>query len=400
MESIPLELSCGMRRSGEDDLLLTKTSLPHNLHRNILTPDKIPDFCLPPRLCKRSSVLNFGTTSPNLQGDHQITRGTNVKPKDLETQTGDESVTAKNHVPFSAEGYGLAGIYEGLNTRRKESLFHTSCPVYMFDRGISPAAPSQAKETNMGKKTFSGFLPLFSCKSLSETGRTEKEAPSSRDSTPFSSPYSSTCSLFIPSTDGCLKGATSCPSLIDSRDDGKRWKSLGLRLTTSSSNPICLERNSLLVSPPVRFPVDVPQEQFQHEHVLPLRGRGKIRLSAEHATFPTNRLSSLSTVRVCVVSVEGLQDDIEQRTLNCAVSVCLTPGKLQPQRSATIRNCRSPVFNADFFFTELSTKDLLQLMLKVKVVDKSSAGSLRRGRVIGVIIKPLSQLLPINKQVE
>lgn len=411
VESIPLELSRYMGKSEENLFLSSKTSLPHNLHNNILTPDKIPEFCLPPRLFKRSSLLEVETTPPYLHDQNQIPKSntytsyTHVKKKHVKTKHGDASVAwqaTKKPLPFSAEGYGLAGIYESPNTRRKESLFHSNRPVYIFDRSISAAAPSQAKETKMGKRTLSGLLPLFSCKSVSETGSTENETPSSGDSSPLSSPYSSRSSLSILSAKGHLKGATSCPSLIDSREDRGRWKRAGLSLTTSCSNPASLEGNSLTVSPPVLLPLDVLQcqERLQREHVLPLQGRGKVRFSAEHTTFPANTSSSLSTVRVRVVSVEGLQDETDQQTLNCAVNLCLTPGKLQKQRSATIRNCRSPVFNEDFFFTELSRNDLLQLQLKLKVVEKTAGGSLRKGAVMGVIIKPLSQLLPLNKQVE
>lgn len=411
MESIPLELSRYMGKSEENLFLSSKTSLSHNLHNNILTPDKIPEFSLPPRLCKKSPQLEVETTPPYLHDRKQTptsntyTGATHVKKKDVKTKHGDASAAwqaTKKPLPFSAEGYGLAGIYESPNTRRKESLFHSNRPVYMFDRSMSTAAPSQAKETKMGKKTLSGFLPLFSCKTLSEAGSPENETPSYRDSSPVCSPYSSRSSLCILSAKGRLKGATSCPSLIDSRVDTGRWTRTGLSLTTSSSNPLSLRGNSLTVSPPSLFPLDVLQcqERLQREHVLPMQGRGKMRLSAERTTFPANTCSSLFTVRVRVVSVEGLQDDTDQQTLNCAVTLCLTPGKLQQQVSATIRNCRSPVFNEDFFFTALSQNDLLQLQLKLKVVNKSAAGSLRKGAVIGVIIKPLSQLLPLNKQLE
>lgn len=411
MESIPIELSRYMGRSEENLFHSSKTSLSQNLHNNILTPDKIPEFCLPPRLCKRNTVLEVETSPPYLHGQNQIPKSntytsyTHVKKKDVKTKPSDPPVAwqaTKKPLPFSAEGYGLAGIYESPNTRRKESLFHSDRPVYIFERSISTAAPSQAKETKMGRKALSGFLPLFSCKSQeSETGGTDNETLSSGDSSPLCSVYSSRSSLSIVSGKGHLKGATSCPSLIDSRDDRGRWESAGLSLTTSCSNPLSLERNSLTVSPPVLLPLDILQcqERFQCEHVLPLQGRGKVRFSAEQSTFPAHASPMLSTVRVRVVSVEGLQEETDQQTLNCAVKLCLTPGKLQKQHSATIRNCRSPVFNEDFFFTELSQNDLLQLQLKLKVVDKTAAGSLRKGAVIGVIIKPLSQLLPL-KQVD
>ncbi|XP_071340271.1 C2 calcium-dependent domain-containing protein 4C [Trachinotus anak] len=411
VESIPLELSRYMGKSEEDVFLSSKTSLSHHLHNNILTPDKIPEFCLPPRLCKRSTLLEPETSPPYLHSQNQIPKSstssntTHVKMKDVKTKSGDASVAwkaTKKPLPFSAEGYGLAGIYESPNTRRKESLFHSKCPVYMLDRSITTTPPRLAKETNLPKKTLSGFFPLFSSKSLSETGSTESETPSSSDSSPLSSPYSAKSSLYIPAGSRRLKGATSCPSLIDSRENRGRLKRRDSILTTSPSSSASLEGNSVTLAPPVLFPLDVLQcqERLRREHVLPLLGHGKVRLSAERTTFSTNKFSSLSTVRVRVVSVEGLRDDADRRTLNCAVNLCLTPGKLQQQESATIRNCRSPVFNEDFFFTELSRVDLLDLQLRLKVVDKPAAGTLRRGTVIGVITKPLCQLLPLNKWVE
>ncbi|XP_038558847.1 C2 calcium-dependent domain-containing protein 4C [Micropterus salmoides] len=402
MDSIPLELSRYMGKCEEDIFLSPKASLSNNLHNNILTPDKIPEFCLPPRLCKRSQLLEAEKTAPHLHGQNQIPKSstssdtTHVKANDVKTKNGDASVACKaikKPLPFSAEGYGLTGIYESPNTRRKESLFHSKRPVYMFDRSIATSAPRLAKETKVPKKTLSGILPPFLCKSLSETGSTESETPSSSDTSPLSSPYSAKSSLYIPSDSGRLKGSTSCPSLIDSREERERWKSLSS--TTSPSSPPSLEGSSLTLAPPALFPLDVLQcqERLQREQVLPLQGRGKVRLVIEQTTFSTNTFSSLSTVRVRVVSVEGLWDGTDRRTQNCAVHLCLTPGKMQQQESATIRNCCNPVFNEDFFFTELSREDLLELQLRLKVVGKPAAGTLRRGTVIGGISQPLSQLL-------
>uniref|UniRef100_A0A3Q3QNQ8 C2 domain-containing protein n=1 Tax=Monopterus albus TaxID=43700 RepID=A0A3Q3QNQ8_MONAL len=262
----------------------------------------IPEFCLPPRLCRKSPLPEEETSPPYPHGQNQILKSNpysaHVNRKDVKTRNGDALVvwqTTTKPLPFSAEGYGLIGIHESPNTRRKESLFHSKCPVYVFDRSISTSSLS----------------------------------PSCSESSPLSSPYS---------------------------------------------------------------------ERLQREHVLPLQGHGKVRLSTEHTAFSTDTIASFSTVRVCVVSVEGLRDITDRRTLNCAVTVCLIPGKLQQQRSATIRNCRNPVFNEDFFFTELSQKALLELQLKLKVLDKPAAGTLRRGTVIGVIKKPLSQLLPLKEE--
>lgn len=411
VESIPQEVSRYLGKSEEDVFISCKTSLSHNLHNNILTPDKIPEFCLPPRLCRRSPRLEADTTPPRQHRENQRAKSstssntTHVKMKDAKTRTGDASLAweaTKKPLPFSAEGYGLAGMYESPNTRRKESLFHSKFPVYILDRSIPTAAPRLAKETNLSTKMLSEFFPKFSCRSLSGTGSRESETPSSSDSSPLSSPYSARSSFYIPSGSGRLTGATSYPLLSDNSEERRKLKRGLLSLQTSPSSPPSSVGNALTLAPPVLFPLDVLQcqERLQREHVLPLQGSGKVRLSAESRTFSTNTFPSLSTVRVRVVSVEGLRHDTNRQTLNCAVNLCLTPGKQQQQKSATIRNCSNPVFNEDFFFTELSQEDLLELQLRLKVVDKAAAGTLRRGTVMGVITKPLSQLLPLNNWVQ
>uniref|UniRef100_UPI0037E7E158 C2 calcium-dependent domain-containing protein 4C n=1 Tax=Semicossyphus pulcher TaxID=241346 RepID=UPI0037E7E158 len=393
MESIPLELSRYMGKSEEDICLSSKAGLSHNLHNNILTPDKIPEFFLPPRLCKSTLMLEAETKATlhtQIPKSSTASNTTHIKTKDIKTKNDDapdKEAWTKKPLPFSAEAYGLAGVYESPNTRRKESLFLSKCPVYKFDRSNLSGPRKLAKETKLPKKNASGLIPLLLCKSLSETGSTESETPSSSDSSPLSSPYSAKSSLCITSGLGRLKGATSCPSLTDiRRDRGIRRKRGVLSLTTSPS------------SPPSVFPLDVlqGQERHQREHVLSLKGRGKVHLCAELTTFSTNASSSLSTVRVRVMSVEGIYEDTDRRALNCAVNLCLTPGMLQQQESATIRNCRSPVFNEDFYFTELSREDLVELQLRLKVVDKPAAATLRRGIMIAVITKPLSQLLPLK----
>lgn len=165
MESLPLELSHYMRKSKQDIFHTSHASL--SLHHNILTPDKIPEFCLPPRLCKRSPLPGADTVAPYLHGQSQVHKGsmsssTMKETKDVKLKNGDALVAGKatkKPLPFSAEGYGLAGIYESPNTRRKESLFHSKCPAYLFDRSNTTAAPRLAKETNPTKKTLSGFIP-------------------------------------------------------------------------------------------------------------------------------------------------------------------------------------------------------------------------------------------------
>ncbi|XP_020320174.1 C2 calcium-dependent domain-containing protein 4C [Oncorhynchus kisutch] len=415
MENIPLELGRYVGKSEEEDLS-AKASLSNKLHSNILTPDKIPEFCLPPRLCRSLAAAEPHTVSQRLTSRDCGAVDFSVTPqiKQIEemklTKVSGVAWRGKKPLPFSAEGYGLAGLYESPNTRRKESLFHSKSTGYTLDRTLPRPTTRVAIERNQCKAPpiQLGLELGLSYKSLSESGSTESDTPSSNDSSPLGSPLlSRSCSglslSIIGLTEGHpglqsafsgtlgLEGAPSC-SAVNPR--GRRGAISPIPSTSliepCFSPPFVV--NSLV--PPVLFPLDVLhcQERMQREHVLPLpEGRGRVRLSAEHTLSPS--LLSM-VVRVRVVSVEGLRDEGDPRALHCCLSLSLSPGKLQRQDSATIRNCRSPVFNEDFFFTELSLDSLGGLRLQLKVLDKASG--LRRGTVLGIIItEPLAQLLPL-----
>lgn len=377
VEGFPLELSRYMGKSGEETFLCPKASLSYKLPSNILTPDKIPEFCLPPRLCKRSPQLEAQMVAPSPDGLQQVQSSAPTtaatQEKNVKILMAGEAV--KKPLPFSAESFGLAGMYESPNTRRKESLFLSKRPAYILDRSKTGAALGLVKH-EPNKKTF---VPHTLYRQLLKTEGREC-MPTSSSSLSSQSGVRSHSSN--PSHRGRLRGATSCPSLIDSR---------GSRSGVKSGATVVLT-----LSPPALFPLDVLQsaQRLQQEHVLSLQGRVQVRLLAER-TVSTNTFSTLSTVRVRLVSVELLSEDAGGRGLDCAVNLCLTPGKLQQQQSASVRSS-SPVFNEDFFFTELSREDLLELQLRLRVVNKPAAGTLRRVKVLGVMIKPLCQLLSVE----
>lgn len=359
VDKLPLELS-RMGRNTEDMFRSSDASFHYRLHSNVLTPDKIPEFCLPPRLCKRSP-LRADAMASCLQDQDRSSRigaSSNTTLEDPERKDGDAVKPAKKPLPFSAEAYGLAGMSESANTRRKESLFLSKCPVYMFDR-VNAAAASRAL----------------------------------REAKKASSPHSAKSFPCSSSGKGVLRGASSCPSLTDSREDIGKRKPDSLSFISSPSCPPSLQGSSLTVVPSVFSPLDVlqSQESLQQKHSLVLQGHIKVHLFAERI-ISANPVSSLSTVRVHMESVKR-DDDDDQRILNCAVHLCLIPGKIQQKESATSMDS---VFNEDFFFTGLSGVDVLELQLRIRVLNKPAAGIFSKRKVIGVIIKPLSQLLNIK----
>lgn len=358
VDKLPLELS-RMGRSTEEMFRSSDASFRYRLHSNVLTPDKIPEFCLPPRLCKRSP-LRADAMASCLQDQNRSSRigaSSNTTLEDPEMKNGDAVKPSKKPLPFSAEAYGLAGMSGSANTRRKESLFLSKCPVYVFDRSNAAAASRASREAK--KPSSPHCAKSFPC---SSSGK------------------------------GFLRGASSCPSLIDSRGDIGKRKLDSLSLISSPSCPPSLQGSSLTLVPPVFFPPDVlrSQESLQQKHSLALQGRIKVHLVAERI-ISANPVSSLSTVRVHVESVK--RDDDDQQALNCAVHLCLIPGKIQQRESATSTDS---VFNEDFFFTGLSGEDVLELQLRIRVLNKPAAGTFSKRKVIGVITKPLSQLLNIK----
>ncbi|EOB01388.1 SHC-transforming protein 2 [Anas platyrhynchos] len=82
---------------------------------------------------------------------------------------------------------------------------------------------------------------------------------------------------------------------------------------------------------------------------------------------------------------------VDVRSINCCVSLCLNPGKLQKQRSTIVKNSRNPSFNEDFFFDGLGPGHVRKLSLKLKVVNKGS--SLKRDTLLGEKELPLTTLL-------
>ena len=443
VESLPQELAHLVGKAERDSCLSPETMLSKNLNNNILTPDKIPEFCLPPKLFRRKSLA----WNPEGPPEYCFPSGALLQKKKKSSQdtTHDEGVPAfrdaclggtatakarrKKPPPFSAEGYGLAGVYESPNTRRKESLFHGKCPGYVFDRSQRCAAQGANRTQRVQRKTLSlpSLLPLFLAKRLSETGSTESETSSSSDSTPIGSPYSTSSSVHVlvdRAGDPVSADASpsSCSLVVNTTTRAHRWRpgneqstwphrgrtsapAAAAAATAAAPGP---GARLLTLVPPTILPVDPLQchKPLQHEHSILLLGGGNVRLSTERIRLPLSSSTSSSTsssssssgtftVRVRVVSVEGLmRDDADQRPLNCALSLCLVPGKLQLQKSATIRNCRNPVFNEDFFFTELSEETFEVLELRLKVMDRSASGTLRRGAVRAVVTKPLRQLLP------
>ncbi|MED6273095.1 hypothetical protein CHARACLAT_003183 [Characodon lateralis] len=401
---------------------------------NIITPDNIPEFCIPPTILSLQEMKNSeqkGTAhaikaspcerakpeaemkvyevplNPHIIQIESVDESPCDGCSDEETTNADPQSQAALSLPHLAKAqtsYGFCTLLESPHTRRKESIFHS-------DPGSSPLLLPRSRSSTCSKFSYTtspsscpSSLSLNSLTSrLSPKGCTlnwqaplDSDTTSSTESSPFSSPMLSRC----PAKSSLFKALSH--ELLLSRNIRKAMMSRNNSLSTddgssTDNSPNIMRRsseglaedlpNSYSLAPPNIFPMDLTlnRERVMKERMVPVGKDGSLRLSAEYC--PDNQ-----SLRVRLISAEGLYPlSIDPKIINCSVSLSLVPGKLQKQRSTVIRKSRNPIFNEDFFFDGISEEDLSQRSLHFKVVNKMC--TLKRDYLLGDCDLPLSSIV-------
>lgn len=414
-----------------------KVDKPKRISRcpNVITPDNIPEFCIPPTIpslqemknAEQSRAARIIKVSPSEKATPE-TQVTHHEPlnshiiqvesvdenpydgcSDEETTNADPQSQAALSLPHLAKAqtcYGFCTLLESPHTRRKESLFHS-------DPGSSPLLLPRSPSSMCSKIPFS-TSPSSSPSSFSLNTLTSKLYPrgstlnwqttldsdttSSTESSPFNSPLLTRC----PAKSSLFKALSH--ELLLSRNMRKAMVSRNNSLSTdegssTDNSPNVMRRaseglveglpSSYSLAPPNIFPMDLNlhRERVMKERMVPIGKDGSLRLSAEYC-MDNQRL------RVRLISAEGLYPlSVDPKVINCSVSLCLVPGKVQKQRSTVIRKSRNPIFNEDFFFDGISEEDLSQQSLRFKVVNKMS--TLKRDYLLGDCDLPLSSIVTL-----
>ncbi|XP_066492626.1 C2 calcium-dependent domain-containing protein 4C-like [Tiliqua scincoides] len=386
---------------------------------NILTPDRIPEFFIPPRLTTlppaKSPTIEFQphrcftepglhaasvavadrSPSPSLFLPHLIQVESVEEIMDLEeesTNSDPQSQAALSlpHFPKAQTSYGFCTLLESPHTRRKESIYHSEA------LGSSPpslALPRSRASSYSGRASSPIAINSVAHRHLflSRQGTWDSDTASSSESSPYSSPLLGRSpprsgSLFkARSQDGLLckamrartkSGMGRANSL--STDEGSSTDNspnATRRSSESLLDPLASRAYSL--SPLPIFPLDLPcgRERLGRESTVLMDKGGLLRLSSEYC--PDNR-----RLRIRLISVEGLYEaSSEPKNINCCITFSLVPGKIQKQRSTVIKRSRNPIFNEDFFFVGISEDDLYNLSVRMKAVNKGF--SMKRDVVLG-----------------
>nr|XP_033775461.1 C2 calcium-dependent domain-containing protein 4C-like isoform X2 [Geotrypetes seraphini] len=323
---------------------------------NVLTPDRIPDFFIPPKLtaprCRPAPGLPEAASGPFAELHVIRVDSAEDAPADL-TCSDPQSQAALSlpHLLKAPTSYGFCTLLESPHTRRKESLFH-GAPVNLLAK---PSAPPRSRSGRLGPRR----------------GTWDSDTASSAESSPFGSPLLSR----VP--------PRSAPFFFKASGQEK-WPPRGFR-AEARDDSLSTEEGSSAESSPYAArraseescgsPIFTLDQRSTGNNTVYLDRGGLLRMAAKHC-------GQNQRLKVRLISAEGLYDkSVAPSSISCCVSLSLLPGRRQKQSSTIIRKSRNPVFNEDFFFDGVAADHLCTTSLKIKAMNKVS--SVKRDQVLG-----------------
>ena len=408
---------------------------------NVITPDTIPDFFIPPQIqplqkakpsdptraapsirvspCEGGGPKPWETPGGPLRPHFIQVESVEEGPYDEDAASDGEDRTTNAdprsqaalslpHVARAQTCYGFCTLLESPHTRRKESLFHAepgSLPLLLprsrsntYTPRTSPRASPSGSPSSYSLNALAVRLSPRSY-TLSRQSTLDSDTASSNDSSPFGSPLLSRCPGAVPKssvyktlsqerplTQNLRRGLPSRNNSL-STDEGSSTDNSPNVMRRLSEETTEAPSSGYRLVPPAFFPSDLTlsRERAMRESTVPLGKSGSLRLSAEYS-------ADNQRLRLRLISAEGLYAaSSDTKGINCSVSLSLIPGKLQKQRSTVIRKSRNPVFNEDFFFDGLTAEDLSMRSLRFKVVNKKS--TMKRDYILGDCDLPLSSFV-------
>ncbi|XP_053573281.1 C2 calcium-dependent domain-containing protein 4C-like [Bombina bombina] len=366
---------------------------------NVITPDCIPEFCIPPKHTSQQRLSThhrhvYDLCSPSFEvavkETHLIQVDSVDDPPEEESTNGDpqsQAALSLPHLPKAQTSYGFSTLLESPNTRRKESLFHND-PNNL--PSLLPLPNSQATHYLGGYSPCRLTSPNL--QPLSRSTTFDSDTASSTDSSPFSSPllHRSLPSSLLKALNQEKKNARTLK--VNYKFYNLRHNSISTDEDSSTDSSPCVTRRASsegALMPATHSPMSLllSFSQFPLDGIVPLDTGGILRISSEYC-LETERL------RIRLVSAEGLyKPSVDAQNISSYISLSLGPGKNQKQRSTLIRGSRNPIFNEDFFFERVGPQDIMQKYLKFKAINKGS--SIWRDSVLGKKKLCLLNVLPV-----
>uniref|UniRef100_G1PNY6 C2 domain-containing protein n=1 Tax=Myotis lucifugus TaxID=59463 RepID=G1PNY6_MYOLU len=349
-----------MRLLGKLRASATGSAASEPAFSNVLTPGRIPEFCIPPRLsapCAPDSPPPAAAVPRRCAAEPDLwPRGADDGAGRTDWDPRSQAALSLPHLPRARTAYGFCALLESPHTRRKESLFLG---------GPGAAALLQPPVLRPRAHTYGGGgdVPLGF-----PSGAPGPAAPGD------TLPPRNTLALrprghrLLRATGRAIEPRAAGP------EESRLTAPLGVsktRTLASSGSPA----RTCSASPP--SDAGPRPELLEAEGTVALgRAGGALRLAAEYSP-------ASGRLRLRLLSPEGPAGGASDPcAVGCRVSLVLPPpGKTRQQRSAVVRRSRKAVFDQDFCFEGLSEDEVRRLAVRVKAEDKGRG--LKRGRLLG-----------------
>ncbi|XP_006899709.1 PREDICTED: C2 calcium-dependent domain-containing protein 4A-like [Elephantulus edwardii] len=354
---------------------------PHPVYNNVLTPGRIPEFCIPPRLptpCSQESSLPRAALPRRCAAEPDLWfHGANEGAARTDWDPRSQAALSLPHLPRAPTTYGFCALLESPHTRRKESLF-------LGDPGATAALlllPAARPAPRPRAHTYSGGGgdgPREPQSPLRAPSRAPTATPAPGSARPHWDPVipRPRGRRLLRAPDGLLRRALwarrSCglarARSVSSGDEDEEEEEYVVSSGLQVSNP------SASATPPSPSPLP---ERLETEGTVTLSHCGGVlRLAAEYCP---------GSGHLCIrlLRTEGLaRGAAESRPISCRLSFVLMPtGKTRKQRSAVVLRSRKAVFDQDFCLDGLSEDEVRRMAVRVKVESKGRG--LERGRLLG-----------------
>ncbi|XP_042543918.1 C2 calcium-dependent domain-containing protein 4A-like [Dipodomys spectabilis] len=346
-----------------------RASAPGPAFSNVLTPARIPEFCIPPRL----SLPSPPQTSPQ---DAALPRRCAAEP-DLWPRSADDEGAGRAgtdwdprsqaalslpHLPRARTAYGFCALLESPHTRRKESLF-------LGDAPLRAPGPHSAPRPRAHTYSAGAVRPA--------------PGPGGERDAPFASPPSP-----VPA------GPQPSPDSVAPRPRGRRLLRapdglLGRALRACGSRGPARARSAsgrvkdgdgnqggpASSEPPTSAPAR--PERLEAEGTVPLSRAGcALRLAAEYCP-------GSGRLRLRLLRAQGPAGGaLEPCAVACRLRLVLQPpGAWRAPSSGGLGRSRQAALEQDFCFDGLSEEQLRRLAVRVQAELKGHG--LQRGRRLG-----------------
>ncbi|KAM4829318.1 C2 calcium-dependent domain-containing protein 4A [Thomomys bottae] len=338
---------------------------------NVLTPERIPEFCIPPRLEPSITLVDLRNAWEQMARTDEGAGSTDWDPRS-------QAALSLPHLPRARTAYGFCALLESPHTRRKESLFlgdpgaiaPLCCPdshsaprprAHTYSAGAMRPGPGQRGERD---------APLTSSPPSSP-------APAGPQPTPDSVAPRPRGRRLLRAPDGLLgRALRACGSRGSARARSAPGRVKDKDQDKDERGGAASEPPTPAPAPPSPDPGPRP-ERLEAEGTMALSRAGcALRLAAEYCP-------SSGSLRLRLLGAQGPAGGaLEPRAVACRLRLVLQPpGAWRAPRSAGLGRSRQATSGEDFCFEGLSEEQLSRLAVRVQAELKGCG--LERGRRLG-----------------